>query len=34
MSFSAQLRKEATPIFEAIFDHPFVQGIASGHFQS
>ncbi|MCM3567259.1 thiaminase II [Neobacillus mesonae] len=30
MSFSAELRKEAEPIFQAIFDHPFVQGIANG----
>lgn len=30
MSFSAELRKAANPIFQAIFEHPFVQGIASG----
>lgn len=30
MSFSAGLRKEADPIFQAIFEHPFVQGIANG----
>lgn len=30
MSFSAELRKEANPIFEAIFEHPFVRGIANG----
>ncbi|WP_210364276.1 thiaminase II [Bacillus sp. REN3] len=30
MSFSAELRKEADPIFQAIFEHPFVQGIAKG----
>lgn len=30
MSFSAELRKEANPIFHAIFEHPFVQGIANG----
>lgn len=30
MSFSAELRKEADPIFHAIFEHPFVQGIAKG----
>jgi thiaminase/transcriptional activator TenA len=30
MSFSAYLRQEADPIFEAIFQHPFVQGIANG----
>jgi thiaminase (transcriptional activator TenA) len=34
MSFSAELRKEANPIFEAIFDHPFVQGIANGELKS
>ena len=28
MSFSANLRNEANPIFNAIFEHPFVQGIA------
>lgn len=30
MSFSQQLRQEADPIFEAIFAHSFVQGIARG----
>ena len=30
MSFSAELRREADPIFEAIFQHPFVKGLASG----
>ncbi|MBD8025996.1 thiaminase II [Ureibacillus sp. Re31] len=30
MNFSAELRREATPIFNAIFEHPFVQGIAKG----
>ncbi len=30
MSFSAELRKEANPIFDAIFEHPFVRGIANG----
>jgi thiaminase/transcriptional activator TenA len=30
MSFSAHLRQEADLIFEAIFQHPFVQGIANG----
>ncbi|MBO2946164.1 thiaminase II [Paenibacillus sp. F411] len=30
MSFSQQLRQEADPIFEAIFNHPFVRGIAEG----
>ncbi|CAN5234116.1 hypothetical protein BH18ACT10_BH18ACT10_07570 [soil metagenome] len=28
MQFSAQLRQNADPIFERIFDHPFVRGIA------
>lgn len=31
MSFSKQLRQEADPIFEAIFEHPFVRGIATGN---
>jgi thiaminase/transcriptional activator TenA len=30
MRFSEQLRQEADPIFEAIFSHSFVQGIAKG----
>jgi thiaminase (transcriptional activator TenA) len=30
MTFSAELRKAADPIFQAIFEHPFVQGIANG----
>ncbi|MFK9095415.1 thiaminase II [Bacillus salipaludis] len=30
MSFSTELRKEAEPIFQAIFKHPFVQGIVNG----
>ena len=30
MSFSTELRKEAEPIFDAIFEHPFVRGIANG----
>ncbi|MFK3959592.1 thiaminase II [Guptibacillus hwajinpoensis] len=30
MSFTEQLREEAAPIFEAIFNHPFVRGIAEG----
>lgn len=30
MSFSAELRREAAPIFNAIFEHPFVKGIANG----
>lgn len=31
MPFSEQLRKEANPIFEEIFAHPFVQGIGYGN---
>lgn len=30
MSFSALLRKEANHLFEAVYEHPFVQGIAKG----
>ncbi|ELW9008209.1 thiaminase II, partial [Campylobacter upsaliensis] len=30
MSFSQELRKQAEPIFQAIFEHPFVQGIGKG----
>jgi thiaminase (transcriptional activator TenA) len=30
MKFSAQLRKEVAPIWQASFDHPFVKGIGSG----
>ncbi|WP_199614797.1 thiaminase II [Paenibacillus alkalitolerans] len=30
MSFSSDLRREADPVFRAIFEHPFVQGIAKG----
>jgi thiaminase (transcriptional activator TenA) len=30
MKFSEKLRQEADPIYEAIFKHPFVQGIAEG----
>lgn len=30
MSFSEELRREAEPIFNAIFEHPFVKGIANG----
>ncbi len=30
MSFSEQLRKEAEPIFEACYQHPFIQGVAKG----
>ena len=33
MSFSAELRREADPIFNAIFEHPFVLGIANGRFK-
>ena len=33
MSFSAELRREANPIFNAIFEHPFVQGIANGELE-
>ncbi|WP_077305294.1 thiaminase II [Terribacillus halophilus] len=28
--FTAQLREEANPIFEAIYQHPFVKGVANG----
>ncbi|QXE02152.1 thiaminase II [Terribacillus sp. DMT04] len=28
--FSAQLREEANPVFEAIYQHPFVEGVANG----
>nr|MDF9460291.1 thiaminase II [Bacillus pumilus] len=28
MTFSAQLRKETEPLFEAIYKHPFVRGLA------
>lgn len=30
MRFSQKLRQEADPIFNAIYEHPFVQGIAKG----
>ncbi|WP_106768737.1 thiaminase II [Paenibacillus faecalis] len=30
MSFTQQLRQQADDIFQAIFDHPFVRGIAKG----
>lgn len=33
MSFTQEIRREAEPIFEAIYHHPFVQGIANGHLQ-
>lgn len=31
MSFATSLRTEAESIFQAIYQHPFVQGIANGH---
>ena len=34
MRFSKYLRRQADPIFEAIFAHPFVRGIASGDLTS
>ncbi len=33
LSFSQELRKQADGIYQAIFDHPFVRGIASGQLQ-
>ncbi|MBB6449871.1 thiaminase/transcriptional activator TenA [Geomicrobium halophilum] len=33
MTFTEELRKEADPIFQAIFTHPFVQGIGNGDLQ-
>lgn len=30
MTFSAQLRKETEPLFEAIYQHPFVRGLTAG----
>ncbi|AWB43534.1 thiaminase II [Paenibacillus sp. CAA11] len=33
MSFTASLRRQADGIFEAIFNHPFVRGIAEGKLQ-
>ncbi|GAK12297.1 thiaminase II [Geomicrobium sp. JCM 19039] len=33
MSFTEELRKECAPVFEAIFEHPFVQGIGNGDLQ-
>ncbi|MFS0653886.1 thiaminase II [Bacillus sp. 179-C3.3 HS] len=30
MTFSTELRREAEPVFEAIYQHPFVRGLASG----
>lgn len=34
MTFTEELRTEATPIFDAIFNHPFVQGIGEGNLQA
>lgn len=34
MSFSAQLRKEADPLFQRIYQHPFVQGIKKGQLRA
>ncbi|MDR6243909.1 thiaminase/transcriptional activator TenA [Paenibacillus hunanensis] len=34
MSFSQEIRKAADPVFEAIYHHPFVQGIAEGTLKS
>ena len=34
MRFSKYLRQQADPIFEAIFAHPFVRGIANGDLTS
>ncbi|WP_059105610.1 thiaminase II [Shouchella shacheensis] len=34
MSFSAYVREQAAPIFQAIFKHPFVQGIGKGELRS
>lgn len=33
MSFSQELRQEADHIFEAIFQHPFIRGIADGNLE-
>jgi thiaminase/transcriptional activator TenA len=33
MSFTEELRREADPIFEALYKHPFIQGIAEGNLQ-
>lgn len=33
MSFTEQLRRDAEPIFEAIYHHPFVKGIATGRLE-
>lgn len=34
MSYTRELREQAAPIFEAIFDHPFVKGIERGDLRS
>lgn len=34
LSLSAQLRKEADPLFQRIYEHPFVQGIKKGDLRS
>lgn len=34
MSFTEELRKETNPIFESIFNHPFVQGIGTGELRA
>jgi thiaminase/transcriptional activator TenA len=34
MAFTDELRQKADPIFEGIFDHPFVRGIAEGRLKS
>lgn len=33
MTFTEELRKEADPIFEAIFNHPFIKGIENGNLE-
>ncbi|OWA34276.1 thiaminase II [Saccharibacillus sp. O16] len=33
MSFTEKLRRDAEPIYQAIFEHPFVRGIAAGHLE-
>ncbi|MET3208316.1 UNVERIFIED_CONTAM: thiaminase [Paenibacillus sp. PvR008] len=33
MSFTQELRRQANGIFQAIFEHPFVRGIAEGAWQ-
>ncbi len=33
MTFSTQLRQEAEPLFEAIYQHPFVRGLAAGELE-